>query len=128
MEILWIIKLITDLIFCIFQDAWSFVLLYKMDGNVWSLNMLEVRSTLFVFTWPIQRQVLEDDIMSPISKFRFVFNNNALTFYVTYVEFYIFYAFRLQLPQNFTKNVVISRCVSQLTDLEKAEIGIIGTV
>ena len=65
-----------DFIFCIFHEAWSFVLLFKMDGNVFALNVSELRSILSFLPDIIQRWGLEDNIMSLISKFSFVFNNS----------------------------------------------------
>ena len=70
-----IIKLFTDFVFCIIHDAWS-LFYYPRWMEMFGLWMCQRYGVhFFFFTWPVQRRVLEDDIMSPISKFRSVFNN-----------------------------------------------------
>ena len=48
-----------------------------MGGNVCSLSVLELRSTLSFLPDLLQRRGLEDNKMAPGSKFRFMFNSGV---------------------------------------------------
>ena len=79
MELLRIVKLFTDFIFCIFHEAWSFVLTIQDGWNCLTSVCISAMEYTFVFTWPnTKMKDWNTTLCSGYSNLGYVFNNSYI--------------------------------------------------